>query len=400
MATALQENKSLQERINSLQIKLNAANEEQRKTKIGVNFIDDDDDDDAFAASKHKLANASPASTPPPPRSGRPKMNLNLSREKRKSERTTAIEKQLSELSKKAAILAIDGQKYPFTIEDLEWVEEIGSGTCGVVNKMFHRATDTTMAVKMMGRTPIMEEQKRILMDLDVITRCNDSPYIVQCYGLFISQSDVYVCMELMGTCLEKLLKTTRTPIPEPILGKIALYVVKALQYLKREHGVMHRDIKPSNILLDERGNVKLCDFGISGRLVDSKAKTKGAGCAAYMAPERVEPPDPLHPDYDVRADVWSLGISLVELATGHFPYPGCRNEFEVLMKIINEPAPHLPFNQGFSDEFQSFVNACLQKDLKYRPKFEKLLEHPFLVRYEREQSDVAGWYSNVTSYV
>lgn len=69
-------------------------------------------------------------------------------------------------------------------------------------------------------------------------------------------------------------------------------------------------------------------------------------------------------------------------------------------MKIINEPAPHLPFNQGFSDEFQSFVNACLQKDLKYRPKFEKLLEHPFLVRYEREQSDVAGWYSNVTSYV
>jgi len=409
MATALQENKtenkSLQERINLLHLKLSAANEEQIKNKIGVNFIEEDEDvfspsTTNFFREKIPSDDAVSATTPPPTRSERPKMNLNFSREKKKSERTTAIEKQLSELSKKAAILAIDGQKVPFTIEDLEWVEEIGSGTCGVVNKMFHRNTDTTMAVKIMGRTPIMEEQKRILMDLDVITRCNDCPYIVQCYGLFISQADVYVCMELMGTCLEKLLKTTRTPVPEPILGKIALFVVKALQYLKDEHGVMHRDIKPSNILLDEKGNVKLCDFGISGRLVDSKAKTKGAGCAAYMAPERVEPPDPSNPDYDVRADVWSLGISLVELATGVFPYRGCRNEFEVLMKIMHEPSPSLPPNQGFSDEFQSFVNACLQKDLQYRPKFQALLEHPFLCRYEREMTDVAGWYSNVTTYV
>ena len=72
-------------------------------------------------------------------------------------------------------------------------------------------------------------------------------------------------------------------------------------------------DVKPSNILLDEKGSIKLCDFGISGRLVDSKAKTRSAGCAAYMAPERIDPPDPSKPDYDIRADVWSLGEHILE---------------------------------------------------------------------------------------
>lgn len=396
MATALPESKSLQERINALHIQLSAANEEQQKGVLKLI----DEDEVLRLSTTTKLRGRQDVDSPPPPRSGRPNLNLNFSREKRKSERTAAIERELTELTKKASVLMIDGERHPFTIEDLEEIEEIGSGTCGVVNKMFHRATNTTMAVKIMGRTPIMEEQKRILMDLDVIMKCNDCPFIVQCYGLFITQSDVYVCMELMGTCLEKLLRTTKTPVPEPILGKVALSVVKALRYLKREHGVMHRDIKPSNILLDEKGNVKLCDFGISGRLVDSKAKTKGAGCAAYMAPERVEPPDPLNPDYDVRADVWSLGISLVELATGYFPYRNCRSEFEVLMKIMHDPSPSLPQDQGFSDEFHSFVSACLEKDLHKRPKFDVLLAHPFLQRYERQDVDVVGWYSNVTTYV
>ena len=103
------------------------------------------------------------------------------------------------------------------------------------------------------------------------------------------------------------------------------------------------------------------------GRLVDSKAKTRSAGCAAYMAPERIDPPHPSKPDYhyDIRADVWSLGITLVEMATGHFPYKDCKTDFEVLTKVLQDDPPFLPRNSGFSHEFQCFVRDCLLKNYK-----------------------------------
>jgi mitogen-activated protein kinase kinase 7 len=152
--------------------------------------------------------------------------------------------------------------------------------------------------------------------------------------------------------------------------------------------------VKPSNILIDEHGHIKLCDFGISGRLVDSKAKTRGAGCAAYMSPERI---DPKKPEYDIRADVWSLGITLVELATGAYPYKDCKTDFEVLTKVLDSDPPSLPDNQGFSEEFKDFVKCCLTKDYKQRPKYNQLLEHPFLSCHEYRYDEVAAWFHIIT---
>ncbi|XP_059950227.1 dual specificity mitogen-activated protein kinase kinase 7 isoform X1 [Mesoplodon densirostris] len=287
-------------------------------------------------------------------------------------------------------------QRYQAEINDLENLGEMGSGTCGQVWKMRFRKTGHVIAVKQMRRSGNKEENKRILMDLDVVLKSHDCPYIVQCFGTFITNTDVFIAMELMGTCAEKLKKRMQGPIPERILGKMTVAIVKALYYLKEKHGVIHRDVKPSNILLDERGQIKLCDFGISGRLVDSKAKTRSAGCAAYMAPERIDPPDPTKPDYDIRADVWSLGISLVELATGQFPYKNCKTDFEVLTKVLQEEPPLLPGHMGFSGDFQSFVKDCLTKDHRKRPKYNKLLEHSFIKRYETLEVDVASWFKDV----
>ncbi|XP_012287215.1 dual specificity mitogen-activated protein kinase kinase 7 [Orussus abietinus] len=298
------------------------------------------------------------------------------------------FESKLQEIMKMNGILNIDGQKYQTDMKDLEHLGELGNGTCGHVVKMRHKPSGVVIAVKQMRRSGNAEENKRIIMDLDVVLKSHDCPYIVRCLGCFITESDVWICMELMATCLDKLLKRSRQAIPEDFLGKVTVATVKALSYLKEKHGVIHRDVKPSNILLDEFGGVKLCDFGISGRLVDSKAKTRSAGCAAYMAPERIDPPDPTKPDYDIRADVWSLGITLVELATGVFPYRDCKTDFEVLSRVVQDDPPSLPPDAPFSKEFRSFVSCCLTKNYKHRPKYHKLMEHSFLKKYESLQDE------------
>lgn len=147
-------------------------------------------------------------------------------------------------------------------------------------------------------------------MDLDISMRASDCPYTVQFYGALFREGDVWICMEVMDTSMDKfyhkVFQNSRK-MPEPILGKIAVAVVNALHYLHSQLKVIHRDVKPSNILINRKGEVKMCDFGISGYLVDSVAKTIDAGCKPYMAPERIDPTG--NPgQYDIRSDVWSLG--------------------------------------------------------------------------------------------
>ena len=111
--------------------------------------------------------------------------------------------------------------------------------------------------------------------------------------------------------------------IPEPILGQVAVSIVKGLQYLWTLK-VMHRDLKPSNILVNTQGRVKLCDFGVSVQLIDSIAKTY-IGTSAYMAPERL-----MGDTYRMRAEVWSLGVLLFELVSGRFPYKSAHSSSSV----------------------------------------------------------------------
>ncbi|XP_077481774.1 dual specificity mitogen-activated protein kinase kinase 4b isoform X2 [Stigmatopora argus] len=296
-------------------------------------------------------------------------------------------------------------QHCDFTAEDLRDLGEIGRGAYGSVNKMVHKPTGQIMAVKRIRSTVDEKEQKQLLMDLDVVMRSSDCPYIVQFYGALFREGDCWICMELMSTSLDKFYKYVYCAfdyvIPEEILGKITLATVKALNHLKENLKIIHRDIKPSNILMDRKGNIKLCDFGISGQLVDSIAKTRDAGCRPYMAPERIDP-SASRQGYDVRSDVWSLGITLYELATGRFPYPKWNSVFDQLTQVVKGEPPQLSNSEErqFSPKFINFVNLCLTKDESKRPKYRELLKHPFILMYEERFVDVASYVCHILDQI
>uniref|UniRef100_A0A183B4L6 mitogen-activated protein kinase kinase n=1 Tax=Echinostoma caproni TaxID=27848 RepID=A0A183B4L6_9TREM len=175
-----------------------------------------------------------------------------------------------------------------FTAADLLDEGEIGRGAFGFVNRMVHTPTGVVMAVKRIRSTLNESEQTQTLKDLDVVVNSANCAHIVRFYGALFQEGDCWICMEMMATSLDKFYKfvyrNIRSRIPEAVLGKIATAVISALDYLKTELQVIHRDVKPSNILIDREGRVKLCDFGISGQLVDSIAKSCEAGCKPYMA--------------------------------------------------------------------------------------------------------------------
>ena len=204
------------------------------------------------------------------------------------------------------------------------------------MEKMKHKQTDKILAVKRITATNNPIESRRLLMDLDISLRSSDCPYTVHFYGAMFREGDVWICMEVMETSVDKfygkVFKAGRA-MPEWVLGKIAFSVVSALHYLHTNLKVIHRDVKPSNILVSTNGKVKMCDFGISGYLVDSLAKTVDAGCKPYMAPERIDLPTQSS-GYDVKSDVWSFGISMIEIATGTFPFRVWATPFEQLRQV------------------------------------------------------------------
>ncbi|CAI2357101.1 unnamed protein product [Caenorhabditis sp. 36 PRJEB53466] len=297
-----------------------------------------------------------------------------------------ALEFEFSEGCKKSGVLDIDGTSQSVDPNEINIIGLLGSGSCGVVESAIVRSK--LMAVKTMYKNDNKENLKRILRDVRIMSLCN-SPFIVTSYGYFMFDSSVKICMQIMAACCEKLLRRIYHSklefFPEFVAGRIIYSAISALDYLKENHSIIHRDIKPSNILFDDCGNVKLCDFGISGFMTNSMAHSKSAGCPPYMAPERLTVET--NSKYDVRSDVWSLGITVYQLVTGIYPFPLHDLEFTTLTIIanMNLPPPSLRGETTcrFSSVFTNFLDLCLRKNVDKRPEYKELMKHDFFLDYD-----------------
>lgn len=254
------------------------------------------------------------------------------------------------------------GSSFSISLDEIDTLEELGKGNYGTVFRVRHsrpkvrrrglglagnKAPPSMLSSTLSNTEDLPEKSGRnttglvmamkeirlelddakfaqIIMELDVLHRCV-SPFIVDFYGAFFQESRVFICMEHMdGGSIDKIYGDG---IPEGVLRKIALSTVMGLKSLKDDHNIIHRDVKPTNILVNSRGQIKICDFGVSGNLVASIAKTN-IGCQSYMAPERIasggvaaagaQPGG----SYSVQSDIWSLGLSVIECAMGRYPYP------------------------------------------------------------------------------
>uniref|UniRef100_A0A8C2FS25 non-specific serine/threonine protein kinase n=1 Tax=Cyprinus carpio TaxID=7962 RepID=A0A8C2FS25_CYPCA len=277
------------------------------------------------------------------------------------------------------------GFVFPDPSNTWEIIETIGKGTYGKVYKVLNRVNGSKAAVKILD--PIHDIDEEIEAEYNILKALSDHPNVVKFFGMFYKKDvkigdQLWLVLELCNggsvTDLAKGMLKRGDRMEEPIIAYILHEALMGLQHL-HINKTIHRDIKGNNILLTTEGGIKMVDFGVSAQLTNTRLRRNtSVGTPFWMAPEVIACEQQLDSTYDERCDVWSLGITAIELGDGDPPLADL-HPMRALFKIPRNPPPTLHQPELWSNDFNDFICKCLIKDFELRPSVFDLLQHVFI---------------------
>ncbi|KNE69970.1 STE/STE20/MST protein kinase [Allomyces macrogynus ATCC 38327] len=272
-----------------------------------------------------------------------------------------------------SAALPLTPEEHAGTLEDAFSVDEkIGQGSYGSVFRGTHKRTGAVVALK---KVPIDGDLDSLMHEITVLQAC-DSPAIIALHAFYVEPPALWIVMELCPAgSVADIVRATGVKLTEPHIASIAHDALVGLAYLHR-HGRLHRDVKAGNVLVTAEGHCKLADFGVAGQLTDAAAKRNTViGTPYWMAPEVIQ-----EVGYTTKADIWSLGITMLELADGHPPFHNI-HPMRAIFMIPTRPPPRLANETQWSPLFRAFVARCLTKNPDLRPTAADLLADEFITQ-------------------